>query len=287
MSARAKFHVEHNVKPETVTKILPIFDGDNNITYQEVFNNLPKGLWEHSEEEVKRKYLNQNLYILTLFHFISKDNKKQVYTLNPLGKKMLKILYYNKKLFFDIMHYYYYSSWIKEFKKTKYLFSWTYRQICDILWRQENGYINNKKIIGEVYNLAITEFNNNSISLSIHAVRGVRNWLMALQPPFIKKEGGKAVRANERDHSSIELIFLAIDMYYLEHNIRYGTPILMDESKEEYLAKVCLINKKNIRNLIDLCVKMFGNLLKWHSSTWGRSLILSRKVEIIEMEEMT
>lgn len=277
-----KFHVEHNVKPDTITKILPIFTNGHSFTRTEIYRMLPIGLWPQSGEKVKINYLNKNIYVLNIFQLISK-NTDQTFCITTLGRKMLDFLSHDRKLFFDIMHFLYYSTWIKDHKQT---FSWTYKQICDLIWEQNSNNIDSKKILNGVYNSASSAFNNSSMSLSSYAIEGVRNWLLALDPPLIKKENGKIIKTTERDHCSPELLLLAIDLFYTKNNIGYGTPILMTNNKKEEIAKACLVNRESISNLIDLSVNMFGHILKWQSSTWGRSLILSKKVDILGLGEV-
>ncbi|MBA7713932.1 hypothetical protein ES703_122943 [subsurface metagenome] len=101
--------------------------------------------------------------------------------------------------------------------------------------------------------------------------------------PFLKKKGQKTVKVLDRDHCSLELILLSIDLYYVKNKISHGTPILMRPEKENEIANICLISRDAVGNLIDLSVKMFGDLLKWYSSTWGRSLVLSKKLEIMDI----
>ncbi|MCK4443526.1 MAG: hypothetical protein KAW09_03215, partial [Thermoplasmata archaeon] len=155
---------------------------------------------------------------------------------------------------------------------------------CDLLWMQDDKHIDDKKIIGEVYDLASSKFGNDDIALSPYAVNGVKNWLLSLDPPFLKREGRQVIISSSRNHCSLELVLLAIDLYYVSNNMSYGTPILMRPGKARAFANTCLLDENSVEDLIELSVKMFKELLRWQSSTWGRSLILRRQVDILELQ---
>ncbi|MBA7713933.1 hypothetical protein ES703_122944 [subsurface metagenome] len=54
MAKKAKFHVDHNVKPGSVTKILPILAFKDNLTTNEIYSRLPDDLWSRSSNDLKK-----------------------------------------------------------------------------------------------------------------------------------------------------------------------------------------------------------------------------------------
>jgi hypothetical protein len=278
---KAKFHVEHNATPGSISAILPLFNPDVSLSSKELYNMLPSSLWSSSKYVTKRNYLNKNLDVLSILGVLSK--KDNHYKITSLGKKLQYYLQFDRNIFFDIMHYLYYSMW--EQQKPESYFSWTYRNICEILWERKPSSIDKNKLASEVYNCARESFPDiaSDIALSPFAIQGVRNWLKVLNPPFIILDKGRNMTNDGRSYCSIELFLLAINFLYQEESISLGTPILVDKDKEIFLAKLCLLDSKSVKNVLGLTLRAFSDVLKEHRSVWGNSIILSQKIEPLEV----
>ena len=277
---KIKFHVEHNVTPNSVNTILLLFHSDDSLISGEVYDRLSTSLWHSSKGEIKKSYLNKNLDVLNVFGILSKDEGR--YEITDFGQKLQQCSQFNQNIYFDLMHYLYYTTW--DVSKPETYFSWTYRKICDALWEIKPSTIDKNKLAGDVYNYATTYFPEiPKIAISPYAVQGTRNWLRALSPPFVDVDG-RNIRTNEgRQYCSPELFLLGIDSLYQENTISIGTPILIDRDKEIFLAKLCLLSINSVKNVLSLVMKIFPDVLKKHSSVWGNSVILSRKLEPIDI----
>lgn len=277
---KIKFHVEHNVTPNSVNTILLLFHSDDSLNSGEVYDRLSPPLWHSSKDEIKKSYLNKNLDVLNVFGIISKDEGR--YEITDFGQKLQQCSQFNQNIYFDLMHYLYYTTW--DVSKPETYFSWTYKKICDALWEIKPSTIDKNKLAGDVYNYATTYFPEISkIAISPYAVQGTRNWLRALNPPFVDVDG-RNIRTNEgRQYCSPELFLLGVNFLYQENTISIGTPILIDRDKEIFLAKLCLLSINSVKNVLSLVMKIFPDFLKKHSSVWGNSVILSRKLEPIDI----
>lgn len=278
---KVKFHVEHNVTPKSISTILPLFNPNVPLSSEEVYTMLPSSLWFSSKYEIKRNYLNKNLDILSILGVLS--NKDKHYKITSLGEKLQYYLQFDSNIFFDLMHYLYYSMF--EVQKPESYFSWTYRNVCEILWEIKPSSIEKNKLASEVYNYARGSFPDIAydIALSPYAIHGVVNWLKALKPPFIILDGRRNMTNNGRSYCSVELFILAINFLYQEESVSVGTPIIVGKDKETFLAKFCLLDSKSVKNVLGLTLRVFSDVLKEHRSVWGNSIILSQKIEPLEV----
>lgn len=271
-----KFHVEHNVTPKHFEAIIPLFYYNPCLTSANIYEELSE-----RGHKINQNYLSKNIKVLILFNIltVSDDNFKYL-SLTPFGKKMLHLIQYNKKKFYDICHYLYYTSY--QLKPTNAMgFSWTYQAITNYLWETIPKTCDEVNIVNKILDLAQTTFPDNQISLSHWAVSGVRNWLNQLDPPFIVTSN-KFRSIKRRSFCSPELFLLAIDYYYKNNKNNYGTPIIINDINKEFISKLCLLDLNAFNNMLDLTKSIYPQIHK-ENSIWGTSISICEPIDLINI----
>lgn len=268
--SKIEFHVDHNVKPKNIEAILLFLSNRNFIKKEELFNKL-----KNYRCSIHPRHFNKNLFILKKFNVV--DIKNGGYILSKIGIQLQNYLNFDKKIFYDLMHFLYFTSWDYGNHQSLY-FSWSYKTICEILWNYKPIILNRKKLAVDLLNSAHDTFEIKDISISHEAITGIFNWVNALTPSFINN-----LRKNEigegRESCSTELFIVTLGYLYKMFNLNIGTPILLDTNKTEFICRACLLNEKYFDKMLDLTIKTFGYISKDYGE-WGAFLILKKEVNI-------
>ena len=271
-----KFHVEHNVKPEHIRIILPILSSDDNFSLEGISYEL-----QRRNHSISIDHLRRNLNILSAFRFIKCEQK--LYRITDLGMSLQKILNLKPSTFYDIMHYYYYSSWTLT-HNLDVVFSWTYQTISNLVFENEINRIDKRDLAGELLSLAQEKFPEiHRIAISPYAIEGTMNWLRALDPPFISTTNRFKQRiGNGRTACSPELFLLGFDYLYRLLGLAYGAPILLDDYKIRIVCQLCLLDSNKFSQIINLTQKTY-EILIINSSEWGYSISLPKPVHVNDL----
>ena len=270
---RVEFHVDHNVKPKHIEEILFFFRNGIFLNKRDLMSELNR-----IGHNIHPRHLSKNLSILRYFGILKFENDS--FTITKIGLSIQRQLNFNKDIFYDLMHYLYYTTWDFSNQNTIY-FSWSYKNICNLLWESKSSKVNRKRLAGELLILAHEKFGSKAISISHEAITGVFNWVKALNPPFIEDTKINKL-GNGKKHCSLELFVLAIDYLYHLLDLNYKTPILVDDFKKELICKLCLLKESNFNNMFSLTLKTFKFVQK-HYGEWGTSLILQKRVKIEDL----
>lgn len=267
-----KFHFEHNVTPKHVAALLALFGSEKALNKEEIRDRLKANAHRISDD-----YLRRNLIGLVGIGSLRKVGAS--FELSELGDRLARLLQFRPNVFFDLMHYLYYATWDQN-PSEQVAFSWTYQNICDILWASRPSKIDGNAVANEIYRRIEREFSQaQKPSISHWAVHGVCNWLATLDPPFMKP-GSKNHSSEGRRTCSPELILLAIDYLYRKNGIPYGTTLLLDEPKIAAITAFCLLYPASFEPMLETTLNSFS-VLKCQSTLWGRSLLLPQQVSIL------
>lgn len=267
-----KFHFEHNVTPKHVAALLALFGSEKALDKEAIRDRLKANAHSISDD-----YLGRNLVMLVNIGSLRKVGAS--FELSELGDRLARLLQFRPNIFFDLMHYLYHATW-DENPSEQVAFSWTYQNICDILWASRPSKIDGNAVANEIYRRIEREFSQvQKSSISHWAVQGVCNWLAALDPPFMKP-GTKNHSSEGRHACSPELIILAIDYLYRKNGIPYGTTLLLDEPKITAITAFCLLHPASFEPMLETTLNSFS-VLKCQSTLWGRSLLLPQPVSIL------
>lgn len=270
ISNKIEFHVDHNVKPKNIEKILLFLTDRNFIKKEDLFNKL-----NNYGYGIHYRHFNKNLFILGKFNIL--NIKNGAYILSKTGMHLQNYLNFDKKVFYDLMHFLYFTSWDYGDHKSLY-FSWSYKTICEILWNNKPIIVNRKKLAADLLNAAHDNFEIKDISISHEAITGIFNWVNALMPSFINNISKNEI-GEGREGCSPELFIITLGYLYKTLNLNIGTPILLDKIKKEFICKTCLLNEDSFDKMLNLTIKTFDYISKDYGE-WGAFLMLKNEVKI-------
>jgi len=172
-------------------------------------------------------------------------------SLTELGSRLHRLSMQSSIMFAEGMHQLLYT--LHYFDTTKY-FSWAYARIVDALWTSGKRMIDGwtmAQLVGAVVEDAAQTFGVpvEKIAFSRDSVRGVLNWLRALDPPTIIRNG--KIDVFQRRYFCPELAFLwAVDFLYRVSNTTYGVRMFLSPERAEILCRVCVLDPSGLENVL-------------------------------------
>ncbi|MDW8028413.1 MAG: N-acetyltransferase [Armatimonadota bacterium] len=95
------------------------------------------------------------------------------------------------------------------------------------------------------------------LAFSRDSIRGVLNWLRALDPPVVTNEG-KANKFRRRYFCPIPTFFWGLDFLYRINKIAYGVRMFLTSECIEQLCKVCVLDPSGLENVL-MMAKRIGD----------------------------
>jgi len=154
-------------------------------------------------------------------------------------------------LFPEAMHHLLYT--VYNFERTK-RFSWAYAKVVDALWMSEERTLDGEAkshLVGMVVEEASLEFDipEEKIAFSHDSVRGVLNWLRALDPPVVIKEG-KVDIFRRRHFCPVPSFLWAVDFLYRVTDTAYGVRLFLIPEHIERLCRACVLDPSGLDNVL-------------------------------------
>lgn len=209
-----------------------------------------------------------------------------LFRLGPFGKRVQALYSTNRALFFDVMHYLFYSAWRRS-RHLDHAPFWLYGKICDILWQEAPSKMDSMKLTGRLQSESRQAFPEQSPSFPERSVRSVFPWLGELKPPFLSPCGSRSDLCSERrSYCAPQLFHLAVDLAYHEVDLSYGTSLAIDDHQIAAISRACLLDTDrfwDMASLADMAVREF----EMRQGQWGTSLALSGPPRWIELPDFT
>jgi hypothetical protein len=197
----------------------------------------------------------------------------KVFQLTRLGKQVIDTYSTNQPLFFDLMHYFFYSAWHRSKDDSRVRF-WLYSSVCDALWSDAPAKTDSFALTNRLQLESREAFPDYDPTFSERSVRAVFPWLGALTPAFlIKSEAAPQLSSNRRSYCSPQLFHLATDLVYTLEGLRYGTSMAIDERHIAAVCRVCLLDSAGFWRMADL-TKMTIRGYDIRKGQWGTSIAL-------------
>ena len=165
----------------------------------------------------------------------------------------------------DILHFLMYSRW-SEIDPLDFLPSWSYRTICDSLWKAQSVKLTDDYLdqqVEETINRAETTFTeidigySGGVSFSRKSLTGLNNWLKGITPPVI--EGNTFAR---RAFCLPELLLLAIGFVFRGEDTPTGIDILLSREKRDAICRVCLLEPNSLDRALDWMIPIFPAVIQ-------------------------
>jgi hypothetical protein len=211
-----------------------------------------------------------------------RPGRSNLFRLTALGKQVAELFSTNQALFFDVMHYLFYSSWRRSRHLSQAPF-WLYAAACDILWESAPSKMDSTGLTARLQFESRDVFPTQDPSFPEQSVRSVFPWLSTLSPPFLSKCGTRSELCSQRrSYCTPQLFHLAVDLAYHSAGLSYGTSLAVGDRQIGIICRVCLLDSERfweMASLTDMAVREF----EIRKGQWGTSLALTGKPRWIEL----
>lgn len=196
-----------------------------------------------------------------------------LFRLSPLGSWVQELYSTNQELFFDLIHYLYYSSWRRSGHLNQAP-TWLYAAVCDVLWEAAPGKMDSFALTRRLQSESRMAFPEYEPNFSERSVRGPFTWLGVLTPPFLSKCGNKSELCSQRrSYCTPQLFHLAVELAYATEGLQYGTSLAVDEAQIATICRTCLLDVDHFWDMASLA-DMAMRELEVRKGQWGTSLAL-------------
>jgi len=210
--------------------------------------------------------------------------RPNLFRLSPFGKQVGALYSTNRSLFFDLMHYLFYSTWRRS-RHINHAPLWLYAEICDTLWQEAPSKMDVTRLTSRLQDESRQAFPSQDPAFPRQSVRSVFPWLGELTPPFLSPCANRSELCSERrSYCTPQLFHLAVDLAYQEAGLSYGTSLAVDDRQIEAVSRVCLLNPDcfwDMASLADMAMREF----EVRQGQWGTSLALSGPPRWIDLPD--
>ena len=198
---------------------------------------------------------------------------KSLFRLTQLGKQLIDTYSTNKELFYDLIHFLFYSTY-KRSSNIKSNRFWLYPKVCDSLWSISPSIVDTLPLTNQIQIEFREMFPEYDPAFNDRSVGGIFPWLQTLSPPFLSKPNKHQLFSKRRSNSTPQLFHLATDMIYnVIEGVQYGSSLAINEQQIEDICKVCLLDPERFWNMANL-TEMTINGYEVHQGQWGTSILL-------------
>jgi len=213
------------------------------------------------------------------------DRGKRVYfQISPFGHYLQEIYSTNNVLFFEIIHFIFYSTWLRtnDIRKARF---WVYKQVCDDLWVNAPSKMDSFNLASRIQSLAHETFPDYYPAFSERSARAVFPWVNALTPSFLVQPGAKSeYLSNKRNYCTSQLFNLAIDLIYTLRKLNYGTSLNIDDGMINEVSMICLLDPERFWEMAERTQMMIKGF-EVRKSQWGPTITLNQAPNWIELPE--
>lgn len=209
-------------------------------------------------------------------------SKRIYFQISALGRYLQELYSTNTELFYDLMHYFFYSTWLisKDIRRARF---WVYTEVCNELWATAPSEMDSFQLASKIQSLALETFPNYYPSLSQRSTRAGYPWFGKITPPFLKKLGTKSELTSERrNYCTPQLFHLAINLYYIQKQLSYGTSLNVDDEIIKQVSMTCLLNPERFWEMAERTQMMIKGF-EMRKSQWGPTITLSNAPNWIEL----
>ncbi|MCS6836817.1 MAG: hypothetical protein NZ750_12470 [Anaerolineae bacterium] len=163
----------------------------------------------------------------------------------------------------DVLHFLLYSAW-GDGREELFYPSWSYRACCNDYWQAKTVELSSTYLdsqVTEIINRAEASLTQetveyDSVSFSRKSIRGIRNWLEALDPPVIID--GCFQR---RDFCHPELFLLALGYMMRDEPDAVGVDILLSHERRQIVCQVCLLDPEAFDSTLDWMLPLYPHVV--------------------------
>jgi hypothetical protein len=207
-------------------------------------------------------------------------------SLTDLGRHFHQLAQHSPGLFPEAIHCLLYTAYVLDEAKR---FSWAYARVVDALWKSGERALDAEamsQLVGMVVDEATQTFAvpTEQIAFSRDSVRGALNWLRALDPPTVTRDG-KSDTFRRRYFCPAPTFLWAVDFLYRASNATYGVRLFMTPDRIEQLCKLCVIDPSGLDNVLMMAKRISdydrGGIFDYGTEGgFGRWFLLTRSCPV-------
>lgn len=182
------------------------------------------------------------------------DSRGKLFRLTDLGRQLLSIYGTNQQLFHDLIHFIFYSTWLRSFDVTRGRF-WLYMAVCNALWADAPSPIDSIRLISRLLTEARETFPEHQPGIRPQSIRAIFRWLTVLEPAFLIKSGIRTptpFQSVRRSYCTPQLFQLASDLLYTSSGLAYGTSMSLDDQQIALISRMCLLSHQGFWEMVEL-----------------------------------
>lgn len=211
---------------------------------------------------------------------------RNVFHLTKLGKQVISIYSTNTTLFFDLMHFLFYSPYTRSPNVIRGMF-WLYKQLCDTLWEEAPMSVDTVRLTNRLQLECKEAFPMYNPSFTVRSVQGVFPWLQVLTPSFLEgRPTGKKI-SERRSSCTAQLFHLATDFVYCTvEQLEYGTSLAIRQPQIEAICKVCLLDLEQFWHMASL-TQMTISGFEVRQGQWETAIVLDHAPDWISLPDFS
>ena len=215
----------------------------------------------------------------------AKSSIRRTFRLTELGKQLIDIYSTNAELFYDLVHFLFYSAYRRSHNLIYSRF-WLYPAFCDILWSESPTTIEPQKLTNRLQIEFREDFPNYDATFNDRSIHSLGPWLQVLTPPFLSKVGGRN-HAQKRLDCTPQLFHLATDLVYNSiGQLEYGTSLAIRQPQIEAICKVCLLDPDRFWNMASL-TQMTVSGFELRQGQWEKAIVLEGPPDWISLPDFS
>jgi hypothetical protein len=249
---KPNFQFYNQVSPRYIeTLFLPLNFGEWYSTH-----DLKNVLYKSGLDVEGKDIVSRNVEAWTLSgigdSFVERSKGRMTYfRLSEYGKYIQEMYSTNRELFFDLIHFTFYSAWVRSNDVWRGRF-WLYATICDDLWDYAPAEMDSIELASKMQSESQRLFSEYQPTFPERSVRSIFPWLGALTPPFLQKCGQRSLLCSKRRaYCTPQLFHLATDLAYTSRQLLYGTSLAVDDTIIQAICKTCLLDPDKFWDMAD------------------------------------
>ena len=282
---KPNFQFHNHVTPKHIEHLFLKIEYDRWYKLSELRSILRENLGVEGSDIVQRNIETWSLAGIGKTQLIEDRYQSYIFQLTGLGKQVQEIYSTNRDLFFDLIHFLFYSAWYRSHDRFRGRF-WVYASVCNELWSEAPSKMDSFALTAKLQSESQDLFPDSEPAFPEQGVRSVFPWLAALQPPFLERsESSNKYISRRRTSCTPQLFHLATDLIYSTKLIRYGTSLSVDEVTIEAISRTCLLDPSQFWEMADRA-KMSIRGFEIRKGQWGTSIALEVPPTWIELPEL-
>jgi hypothetical protein len=211
------------------------------------------------------------------------------FELTEMGDSLVDIMYSNRKLFYNLLHYLYYTAYDRYPDKHIFM-SYSYRTITNYLFDNapfSTLHGTKGEIVGEVEqqaqrdNLDLSQ-TQRGVSVSTKTMNNYMQYLAPLEPSVNPNEPDEEPGFTQRNFCPPELFLMAVDFEYKFTDTEFNTLLRITDDAEHRIKSLCMISGEGFNEVMGFAAQAYPFFSK--EQDFGLNVRLDREVTFLDFE---